>query len=592
MAIGDHKRVSGGFWRRLAATWVDSFVIYAVAAFLVSLAATAQTRISLEPLYLALMSVYSVALLAWRGQTVGKMLLGIAVTTKAGGKLSVQTALLREALGKWGIAVAMPVTLGRALVGQAWVPTVYDALILLPALLVLIVYSLVAKQTWYDHLAGTAVERVSGVEGLARPALALAGLAVLGVGAKATEFVVLGWVPCRLALYHSTDSTAPYVAFLKQGQAPPVDYVIGLFDRYDVVVLCERPHPESSQWEFIHELVRDPRFIDGVGHVFTEYGVVAQQDYLEGFMATDGLDEQETHERVVHIMRDWAVWPVWTNTNFYTYLTRLYQLNQSLPRAKRVQHHFTDVAVGWDGLTRAEYEVYRRSLVNRDEDMARRVIKEMDRLAGSKSTPAKCLVVMNYRHAFDLTGRSLDVRRMNTYEYLKDAFGDRAANVLLNTEIMVLAPTAGGLWDAAFEEAGNGPAGFDLDGSPFGDDRFDMYPFLPELRGMLTYQDVFTGYVFVHPLKEQYLEEGIPGYYAGFEEEALRRAELVSKDYRRAIAAGIVREKEGRVPAKKELPRRKIQSLIEIGLLGVNGVGFLIGVGILVSRRQRFDEKT
>lgn len=309
-------------------------------------------------------------------------------------------------------------------------------------------------------------------------------------------------------------------------------------------------------------------------------------------MATDGLDEEETHERVIHIMRNWAVWPVWTNTNFYTYLTRLYQLNQSLPHAKRVQHHFTDVSVDWDGLTEAEYRAYRRSLANRDQDMAQRVINEMDRLTGSKSEAAKCLVVMNYRHAFDLTRRSPDVRRRNTYEYLKDAFGDRAANVLLNTEVF-LVPIAGGLWDAAFEEVGNRPAGFDFQGSPFGDDPFDMFPFLPELKGELTYRDVFTGYVFAHPLKGQYLEEGIPGYYAGFEEEALRRAELVSKDYRDAITAVIAREKEGRVPARNELPGRKIQSMIEVGLLGVNGVGLLIALGmILVSRRRRFDEKT
>lgn len=37
----------------------------------------------------------------------------------------------------------------------------------------------------------------------------------------------------------------PYVAFVEQGHPEPIDYVMDLFDRYDVVVLCERFHPEA-----------------------------------------------------------------------------------------------------------------------------------------------------------------------------------------------------------------------------------------------------------------------------------------------------------------------------------------------------------
>jgi len=306
------------------------------------------------------------------------------------------------------------------------------------------------------------------------------------------------------------------------------------------------------------------------------------QAYLDNFMATDGLDANEIQERVVHIMRNFPVWPAWTNTNFYTYLTRLYALNQSLPVDRRIQHHFTDMSVNWSAMTREEdYQAYRSSLKDRDERMAQSVTEKMGRLAESRSTPPKCLVVMNYRHAFDLTGRSPEVKRFNTYEFLKDAFGNRAANVLLNTRIIISVPIARGLWDAAFEEIGNQPAGFDFKGSPFGKDPFDMFPFIPTVKGKLKYQDVFTGLVYAHLLDDQYLQNGIPGYFEGFEEEVLRRARLISEDYSLHIEYLIYREKTGDVARKRELPGHEIETLLELCLLGLNGVGLMIGVGTI-----------
>ncbi len=583
------KYSKGWLWRRLAAAWIDSFVIYAIAAFLITIAAIIGLRISIEPLYVVLTAVLGTALLIWRGQTIGKLLMRITVTTHTGARLSLRVALVREVLGKWGITVMVPVILGRVLAGRAWIPTVYDMLILLPVFFLLLIYYLIAKRTWYDQLAGTKVERVSRPGGRVWLLIViLVGAAILGLGTKAVEFKVQGWIPCRLALYRSMRSTGPYVAFLKQEQATPVDYVIDLFDRYDVVVLCERPHPEKSQWEFIYEVVQDPRFVERVGHVFTEYGQVGMQAYLDDFMATDGLDDSEIQKRVVHIMRDWAVWPAWTHTNFYTYLTQLYAFNQSQPRDRRIQHHFTDTPANWSELTTAEdYQAYRRSLGNRDEQMAQSVIEKMGQLAESGSTPPKCLVVMNYRHGFDLTGRHPKAKRLNTYEFLKDALGNRTANILLNTRVLLIVPIAGGVWDVAFEETGNRPAGFDFKESPFGNDPFDMFPFLPSIKGKLQYQDVFTGFVFTHPLDDQYFQKGIPGYFEGFEEEVQRRAKLISEQHSRGVKYLIYREKEGDVAINSEPPERRIETMLELCLLGLNGVGLLIGVAAFALARLR-----
>jgi uncharacterized RDD family membrane protein YckC len=600
------RNFRAGFWRRLAATWIDAFVIYALCALPITLAAIVRIRIALEPLFVVIGAAYGTILLVQGGQTVGKTLMGIAVVPRTGGALSLRQAMLREMLGKWGIIFVMPVVLGRMLVGRAWVPTLYDLLAVLAVLLLLRVYYLIAKRAWYDQLAGTEVIRApSGYGKVKLAAVALAGAALLGLGTKGAEFIQRGWIPCRLALYQSMRSTAPYVAFLRQGQAAPVDYVIGLFDRYDVVVLCERMHPEATQWDFIYDIVRDPRFIDRVGHVFTEYGTGEMQPYLDSMMASDGLSAGEVHDHIVQIMRNWGVWPIWHNTNFYDYLTRLYALNQSLAPAKRIRHHFTDASVNWSGITtKEEYRAYWRATSDRDRNMGRCVIEQMGQFAKPGSTSPKCLVVMNYRHAFDLTNRSPNARRWNTYEYLKDAFGDRAANVLLN--YWLLCPVAGGVWDAAFEETGNRPAGFDFKGSPFGEDPFDLYPFRPKLKGELRYRDMFTGFVFVNPLDSQYTEIGVPGLYKGFEKEVLRRVGLVSNESSLGNAAlavqtwvfrqvglvdvenpGEIRvmiglEENGRVPLKEPLEATAL--LVELPLLGIFGVGLLIGLAAFALR--------
>jgi len=601
------RNLRAGFWRRVAATWIDAFVIYALCALPITLAAIVRIRIALEPLFVVMGAAYGTLLLAQGGQTVGKTLMSIKVMPGTGGALSFRQAMLREMLGKWGIIFVMPVVLGRILVGRAWVPTLYDLLAVLLVLLLLRVYYLIAKRAWYDHLAGTEVIRApSGYATVKLAAVALAGAALLGLGTKGAEFILRGWIPCRLALYQSMRSTAPYAAFLRQRQAAPVDYVMGLFDRYDVVVLCEREHPEATQWDFIYDIVRDPRFIDRVGHVFTEYGAREMQPCLDSMMAADGLSAQEVHDHIVQIMRNWPVWPIWHNTNFYDYLTRLYALNQSLPPAKRIRHYFTDASVDWSRLsTKEDYRAYRLRRPNRDQSMARRVIEEMACLAKPGSTPPKCLVVMNYRHAFDLTNRSPNARRVNTYEYLKDAFGDRAANVLLN--YWLLCPQVGGLWDAAFEETGNRPAGFDFKGSPFGEDPFDLFPFRPKLKGELRYRDVFAGFVYVNPLESQYTAIGVLGLYRGFEKEVLRRAALVSDDsfgagvaletwmFRqvglvdvenpREIEVMIGLEEKGRVPLKEPLEAQSL--LVELPLLGIFGMGLLIGLAAFALRWRR-----
>jgi len=57
------------------------------------------------------------------------------------------------------------------------------------------------------------------------------------------------------------------VRFVETQEQTPVEYTLSLFGKYDIVVLCERAHPETTQYNMIFELVSDKRFQQRAGTV-------------------------------------------------------------------------------------------------------------------------------------------------------------------------------------------------------------------------------------------------------------------------------------------------------------------------------------
>ncbi len=585
----------------MAALWIDAFVIYSLTRLFIVLLSFSGSGISFEALFVLTGAMYEMVMLSRFRQTAGKMLLNITVTSETGETARPGDLLLGVVFGKWGVTFALPVILGQLLAGNSWLPTVSAILVMIPTAIFCMVYFSFTKQAWYEAMAGLTLMHDASLRTSKAGFFWLMAAAIPGIGATGTEYLVTGRVQCRMAAFQNLSSPKPFEKFLLTQHTSPVDYVVGLFDKYDVVVLCERSHPEMTQWDFIYDVVRDPRFIHKAGHVFTEYGQVGMQDTLDRFMMTDSLGKPEVKQHILQLMHNMAVWPAWTNYNFYRYLERLYSLNQTLPPAERVRHHFTDGTIKWPEIrTVKDYKAYEKKILwNRDSIMAGTVLEEMKKLSETSAKPAKCLVIMNYRHAMDLTDRLPGVRRRNTYEFIKDGFGSRAANVLINTRCLVTLPIAGGVWDAAFEKTGNKPVGFDFRGSPFGHTRFDLFPFdilfqllnrnnSPSANGWLRYCDVFTGFVFTHPVREQYFQTFIPGYFDGFGEEYVRRSFCLGDDYGKA--AGIEMQSlktDGPGEINKQVDF-KVESAVELSFYGIAGIGLLVGSAAFVFRRRKF----
>jgi uncharacterized RDD family membrane protein YckC len=584
-------QIEGWFWRRFGATMIDSFLVYSSTICLNSLARLVGFKIPLEPLFLVLAVVYGTLFVTWKGQTPGKILMGIRVALRNGQQIDPRHALLRELVGKWLLSVALPLTVARIILSEAWLPTVFEVLFAFAALFLILVYYILTKNTWYDLIARTTVVRVPLSERAAPKAVlvSLIGAFVAAAGIGAFEYFYTGSIHSSLSAYVSSRSIVPYTKFLRKPRETPVDYIMGLYDNNDIVILCERPHPEATQWELITQLVSDPRFIDRVGNVFTEYGNANVQPSLDNFMITPGLTESEINERVLYIIRNMTVWPTWLNTNFFTYLKNLYHLNQSLAADKRIHHYLCDLEPLWDSVrTKEDYLIYHRGIVDRDRHMAETMIDRFQRIQSTSISRKMCLVIMNYRHAFRLTKDPTGHLDPSMAEYVFERFPGRTANVLLNTHL-VLVPIQQGRWDAAFEETGNSPLGFSLQGTPFGADPFDLFPFVIWLKGQQHYADMFTGFVFTRPIDEWKIEQGIPGYFDGFEKEALRRAGLMGEGMYKEVEEQISMAKTVSVPRTRGMPVRSIETRIALGTGLLFCLGFPVGVGAWMVSYLRYE---
>ena len=304
-------------------------------------------------------------------------------------------------------------------------------------------------------------------------------------------------IPFKRIEYPNNNQVKPYTTFLKKHTQNPKEYLLSLFDKYDIVILCEHLHTEDTQWDFIYDVVTDTQFVGKVGHIFTEYGRAKDQAKVYSFMQTSFSDSISLAKAAATLM-------CYYSGNFYFFMQKLYTFNQTLPDSLQVQEHFTDVS-GWNYL----YYAYSDTLLNnrsktlryyRDSLMAQAVIDWHEQTGG------KCLVITNYRHAFALKDSITSTELYdNQAQYIYNKLPEVTANVLIhgsNFNGIYQTPIQHGLWNRVMRNNGNIPVGFDFENSPFGKDKFDMYMPVPRNIFNCLYQDAFTGYVFYKPEEE------------------------------------------------------------------------------------------
>ena len=298
----------------------------------------------------------------------------------------------------------------------------------------------------------------------------------------------------------------PYVKFLKQSHLSPTEYIISLFDKHDIVIVCERHHAEASQYELFFQIISNQKFIEGVGRVFTEIGTRSMNGYLNDFMLAKSLSDQEVDAKCLYIYRNFCSHGLWEKSAFYYFIKELYYLNTKLQDENKISLEFTDNPLDWNTMTPEKWE---EIVANRDRAMADYICSRMQEASPEKK---KALVIMNFRHAFNDAPYFGGKKGDDVGRYLFVAFPGRVANVLIHDLVRDsrtnrMYPIQEGKWDATFKVLGNPNVGFNFSTSPFGSDKFDLFPYQ---KNDLKYKDVFTGFVFYRAINQHSLEWGIP----------------------------------------------------------------------------------
>lgn len=316
------------------------------------------------------------------------------------------------------------------------------------------------------------------------------------------------FLTCILAfLSISVIAQNPYVAFLENNNTRPVDYIENLFNDKDLVMIYERDHREITQYELFYDIVSQDWFSDNVRNIIFETPSVSIQKELDDFLFSENLTDAQIEAKTKHIYQNLSYGLLWEKTNLYIFIGKIARLNRERSRDKKIRIIGANMKFTWDNIkTKDDYNTFKETLYLRDKKMAKNISNWY-----KSSTNNKALIIMNYRHAYTNIYWKRKIKTDNVGRYLKEEFPDELTNVFLNTYASRRYSWKGkfhakGKWDLAFRKNNDKAIAFSMKDSPFGQDRFDDYPYIST---KLKWCDVFDHFIFYKALGEHVNSYGI-----------------------------------------------------------------------------------
>jgi hypothetical protein len=334
-----------------------------------------------------------------------------------------------------------------------------------------------------------------------------------------------------------------HVQFLQTQSQSPKDYIFKLFETNDIIVLGERDHRDTTQYDLILDILSDPRFINQVGHVYTEIGSVNHTEWANQVVKGNFENNKAFETDFVKLYRDLTYHKLWDKYNMIKYLKGVYQINRTLPEEKKLTIGFTDCPFDWNGMTHEKYQDYARRYLYtfnvRDSVMALNFIEQYENQKPINGNN-KALLIQSRPHAINLNTTYKGVRTKRVGSHIKDKYPEKAKIIAFNWynwvplewnnvrygEAHTIGLSDDGKWDAAFEVSGKNPTAFNLQNTPFGLTSFD-YIYDQDIQ----YQDIIDGIIFYLPFYEFECTRGLPGIVdKKFARVLRRRNDIVNGD--------------------------------------------------------------
>ena len=341
---------------------------------------------------------------------------------------------------------------------------------------------------------------------------------------------------CAITSYAQNSELNDYVNYIKGNNCNPVDYIFNLFEKSDIVVIGERDHRDTTQYELILDLLRDPRFAKEIGYVYTEVGCVNRTKNANKLLCGRYKSDKAFNEALYTYLRNEDFNPLWDKYNRVQFLRGLYEINRS--SKNKITLGLTDCNFSWKKIkTAEEYRNfdYSPACAYRDSTMCLHFSK-MYAKQKLKNGKRKALIITNHPHALNATFEGSDYHRQG--KWLKERYGNDNVKIVMlnwteytNSNDQQTSLVADGLWDAAFEVVDCQPFGMDIKDTPFG-----RIPYFNDRYGKMKWEDVADGVIYYRPCYETVLTIGIPGIVsADFEEEFMRRINIYFEAMDRAV---------------------------------------------------------
>lgn len=346
-----------------------------------------------------------------------------------------------------------------------------------------------------------------------------------------------------------------YTAFIKTQNQSPKDYIFELFETNDIIILGERDHRDTTQYDLILDILKDKRFVEKIGHIYTEVGVVNQTEWANKIVKGNYKNKETFEKDFVKLYRELDFNPLWDKYNMIKYLKGIYEINRNLDNEAKITIGLTDCAFEWNNMSHEKYMKFVNTNLKprnvRDSIMASnfmQLYEQQTSINGQK----KALLIQSRPHAINLDISYKKRKIKKTGSFIKDRYGDKVKIIVFNwyewmpPEWYKWMPehpiqlTNQGRWDAAFEMTGNKSIGFNIENSPFGLTEFD-YAYEQGIK----YQDVIDGIIFYLPFYQFTCTRGLPNIVdVEFAKKYIKRTDIVNGniDYSSDSTAAIEKE--------------------------------------------------
>jgi hypothetical protein len=156
----------------------------------------------------------------------------------------------------------------------------------------------------------------------------------------------MNWRRSLAALFPAFLVTA---SFTQSASQTAIDKLLQTAKPLTIVALGER-HGSKSEHAFLTELLRDPRFPDTFRVVVVEFGNALYQDVADRYTSGENISPQE----LVQIWQNTTVPKAWDSPVYAAFFKTVREVNQQLPKAKRIRIVLGDPPVDWSKLNNVD----------------------------------------------------------------------------------------------------------------------------------------------------------------------------------------------------------------------------------------------